>query len=139
MGFFLRSKLRMLPVMDFEKVGRDLWSSMGLSNSIVDKILEDHESDVRRYLLKECHSLDEIDSYAAFEQNIISLPAAWKRVGPYLCYFVVLPGSAILGIQFAPRKYIVRTGPSSWQAYEIPEEIRELIDDQIIEEKERNL
>jgi len=130
MGFFLRAKLRMLPVMDFEKIGRDLWSSMGLSSSKVDKILKDHEVDMRRYLKKECHSLDEIDSYAALRIDTMRHYGAgkWKRVGPYLCFFFVIPASVVLGIVFAPKEYIVRTGPSSWRAYEMPKEICDIID-----------
>ena len=55
-------------------------------------------------------------------------------MGLYLCFFPNTAGGVVLGIQFAPTEYIVRTGQSSWRACEIPEEISDLIDDQMIGE-----
>jgi hypothetical protein len=86
-----------------------------------------------KYRKGEFHSATEADSYMnQIEQSWRQeYYAAWKRIGPYFYFFWWMSASIALGTYESPTQYIMRTGDSIWQAFEIPEEIRKTMYNQL--------
>jgi len=134
MGILLRAKLKTMPVMDFEDIGRELWASAGLSSDHTNKIVADHRLEMSEYLRGEFNCVKDAEAYALNEgrwYERLEMVWKWERMDPYLLLYTNNAGGIALGVQFAPMQYIVRTDESTWKAYKVPEALQDFYNDQL--------
>lgn len=131
MGLTRRMGLMMMPVMRFEQAGRAMWAAAGLGPDKIDQIVRDHRLEMSKYRKGDFHSATEADLYMSqVEQSWrVAYRTTWKRVGPYFCFFFWDAACVALGIYNPPLQYVMRTGDSAWQACDVPEEIRDAMEE----------
>ncbi len=134
MGLLRKMALMTMPVMRFEETGRGIMAAAGLSPDKVEQIVREHRTEMLQYRKDTLCSATKADAYMS--QVVQSwrkgeLGAGWKKLGAYFCLFCWTAGDVALRIYHPPFEYIMRTGDSIWQACEVPEEMRDTMNDQL--------